>query len=700
MKLIFVENKNLADYRGKVHKNVYICECKFSEKDSVKSCGFWWNRDNKLWWTPYRDNAIKLAEFAEGELRNELLPELREKEENLESSRAVDADIDVPAPDGLSYLPFQKAGIAFGLKRDSFLIGDEMGLGKTIQVIGIINGDDTIKKVLVICPATPKINWKRELDKWLTRSFDVSVQNSSDVWDYLADINIINFDILKKFHNEIHETEWDFVIVDESTYIKSPKTQRSQEIVGKYYNWKKMTRIEIEDVLEKFRVEKENEWGQQLGHLNPRKKACLTGTPIPSKPIELWPILHWLDPITYKNFMGFAKRYCMEGHNGYGYDFSGARNLSELQEKLRTTIMIRRLKKQVLKELPPKFRQVVEIPLNGNSKIIAQEREYQAQHEARLIDLKVAIELAKISDDPNEFKMAVKALKQYNIVHFADMSRVRHETALAKVDYVVSHLEDAISNHKVVCFAYHRDVIEKIAAAFGDKAVILYGGMSEKVKNEAIDKFQTDDSVKLFVGQIEAAGKAITLHAASHVVFAELDWVPGNMTQCEDRCHRIDEKNIVDGKFVADDKDNVLVQHLVLEGSMDVQMAHKLIAKQEVIEKALDEDIEIQKVKYFITPGDDATTKDAPKSRIEKMAEKMTDTQRETVHEALARLSMMCDGARKEDNMGFNKIDTRIGKSLAENFKLTPKQAAFGKLIVMKYKRQLPSYMIDIIKGE
>ena len=483
MKLIFVKNKNLTDYKKKVHRDVYICECKFAEKDSVKSCGFWWNRDHKIWWTPYRDNAIKLAEFAEGDLKKELLPELRAKEDSLSASRAVDAEIDVPAPDGLSYLPFQKAGIAFGLKRDSVLIGDEMGLGKTIQAIGIINGDESIKKVLVICPATPKINWKREMTKWLVRDFDITVQMSKDTWDYLADINIINYDILKKNHDQIHSTKWDMVIVDECHWLKSPDAQRTQEIVGTYYNWKKMTVDEIDDVLFKFRTDKLNEWGMQLGMLNARKKVMLTGTPIPNRPIEMWPIIHYLDPKTFPVFFWFAKRYCVDGHNGYGYDFKGAKNLSELQEKLRTSIMIRRLKKQVLKELPPKFRQVIEIPSNGKSPVVARELERMAEIEERLIALKIAVEWAKISDDPNDFKIAVNNLRSAVLVAFEEMSRVRHETALAKVDDVVAHLKEVTANHKVVCFAHHRDVIEKIEAAFGDEAVKLYGGMSEAAKN-------------------------------------------------------------------------------------------------------------------------------------------------------------------------------------------------------------------------
>ena len=350
--------------------------------------------------------------------------------------------------------------------------------------------------------------------------------------------------------------------------------------------------------------------------------------------------------------------------------------------------MIRRLKKDVLKELPPKYRQVIEIPANGNSKIVARERERMAEIESRLEDLKIAVEMAKISDDPKAFAEAVKNLRSAVMVSFEEMSRVRHETALAKVPDIVAFLSDAISNHKVVCFAHHRDVIEKIEAAFPDNSVKLYGGMSEKDKNASIEKFQNDDNIRLFIGSIKAAGVAITLTAATHVVFAELDWVPGNMTQAEDRCHRIGQT------------DNVLVQHLVLEGSLDAHMAYKLVEKQEIIDKALDEDIEIKKIKYFVTPGDDASTKNVSKSKIEKIAESMSNEQRAAAHLGLKMLAGMCDGARELDGVGFNKIDTKIGKSLAGNETLTPKQAAFAKILVTKYHRQLPENLIETLKGE
>ena len=125
-------------------------------------------------------------------------------------------------------------------------------------------------------------------------------------------------------------------------------------------------------------------------------------------------------------------------------------------------------------------------------------------------------------------------------------------------------------------FAHHHDVIEQIIAPFGDAAVKLTGEDTAVERQAAVDRFQTDPGCTLFVGSITAAGLGLTLTASSHVVFAELDWVPGNMRQAEDRCHRIGQR------------DSVLVQYIVMEGSLDAQIAQQLVEKEEIIEQALD----------------------------------------------------------------------------------------------------------------
>jgi hypothetical protein len=271
---------------------------------------------------------------------------------------------------------------------------------------------------------------------------------------------------------------------------------------------------------------------------------------------------------------------------------------------------------------------------------------------------------------------------------FNEISRLRHDTAVAKVPAVIAHLEDAIGEgeHKVVLFAHHHDVVNEVREHFGDRCVVLTGETPMADRQAAVDRFQADSNCSLFIGSITAAGVGITLTAASHVVFAELDWVPGNMSQAEDRCHRIGQT------------DSVLIQHLVLEGSLDAVMARTLVEKQDVIDLALD----VERAKLLdepVAPFTSAASRFSPE-KLRAEAERMTPEQVNAVHYALRYLAGMCDGAQARDDMGFNGADTRIGHSLAEAPFLSPRQAALGKKIVLHYKNtQLPADTVRTIEG-
>ncbi len=184
---------------------------------------------------------------------------------------------------------------------------------------------------------------------------------------------------------------------------------------------------------------------------------------------------------------------------------------------------------------------------------------------------------------------------------------------------------------------------------------------------------------RLFIGGILAAGVGITLTAASHVVFAELDWVPGNITQAEDRCHRIGQT------------DMVLVEHLVLEESLDARMAEVLVEKQEVLSAALDKVPDISAQAPAVPSKDRPATDKATPDQLAKVAATFTPEQVEAIHTALRELADMDgDRARTINGMGFSKLDSDIGHSLARAPRLTPKQAALGALIVRRYRRQVP----------
>lgn len=431
-----------------------------------------------------------------------------------------------PSPQGLTYLPYQREGIALALKWDSVLFGDEMGLGKTIQSIGWMNCHTELESVLVVCPATLKINWAREINKWLISP--------------CVDVTITNYDVLHKL--DLNQ-RWDLAVLDEGQYIKSEEAQRTQLAMKIKSDYR---------------------------HL-------LSGIPMPNRPIELWPLLRWLHPEKFSDKMRkqYAAMYC-NGHvaeiqikrrNGSTitksvWDESGASNLDQLREHLYKHIMIRRLKADVLKDLPPKRRQLIELPSNGIDGGLF----------SRI--MKACDYLESIED---HYYDDVQKLDSNLQAAWEQMAELRHEAGLKTLPMALEIIHDTMASvDKLVVWAYHRDVIESLNNALVDyRPVMLHGGTSPKARQIAIDSFQNDPRVRIFIGQIQAAGPGVTLTAASQEVFVEEDWTPGAMDNAEDRCHRIGQH------------DSVLIRHLVLENSLDIRMAKSRERKRRIVERAL-----------------------------------------------------------------------------------------------------------------
>ncbi len=466
-------------------------------------------------------------------------------EDEIEASKAVSSDIDIPAPPGLEYMPFQKAAIKYSLSRKATLFADEMGLGKTVEAIGRINADPSIKSVLVVCPASLKINWHRELSRWLVREMTIGIEDRNGFPD--TDIAIINYNVLKKHKDKIHARAWDCLIVDECHYIKNERAERTKHTMA----------------------------------INARIKLFLTGTPIVNRPTELWPIVKCLDPDDLgKSWFKYHVTYCGARKTRYGFQVGGASNLQKLQAILRKNIMIRRLKKDVMEELPPKRRTIRELSREGAETLLEYQDQLDKATKTETNRLTALIEKAKAEGREEDYIKAVQTLKNHQKIAFAAMMKVRHKLALAKVPHVVEYIREIMEEneeYQLVVFAHHRDVIEKIRhdlEKHNITVVTLTGNDGADKRQEAVDRFQRGEA-QVFIGNIQAAGTGITLTASSHVIFAELDWVPANIIQAEDRCHRIGQK------------DSVLVEHLVFDRSLDVDMVKTLIQKQAIIEQAL-----------------------------------------------------------------------------------------------------------------
>ena len=603
-----------------------------------------------------------------------------------------DSDAVIPAPAGLTYLGFQKPGIAYAVEKGNVLIADEPGLGKTIQAIGISNAVADIKSVLVICPATPRLNWKREWLKWCVKGLKVAVVSGSapEEWPTDADVVITSFKLVGYHLDRIHSRTWDMLVVDEAHNLKNPKAKRTPVILGAPAS--KKGRVEIAAV----------------PAIPAKRLVLLTGTPIVNRPLELWPLISAVNPARWNSFFNFAKRYCNAAQGPYGWNFDGASNLDELQSELRASCMVRRTKAEVLPDLPKKTRQIIVLE---NNAIAAKEKKVIASIEKKLADLEAAKTLAYLSNDPTAYLTAAAELKMYGKASFEEISILRHKTALAKVQDVVELVKEGLETGKVILFAHHQDVLSAYKLAFGDSAVVVTGDTPMTARQAAVDRFQTDPACNLFIGSIQAAGTALTLTAATMVIFGEVDWVPGNMSQAEDRAHRIGQK------------DNVLVWHAVVDGTIEARMIKVLVGKQEVIDAAMDSAftsavVNVESSEDFtpseiILPELDlisdeeinawltrATTKSSSKAaaRISERAksrgfqaeaEAVSADEIQMIHDNLTMLAGVCDGAVEQDNQGFNASDTYVGRTLAALPALTPLQAVYARKMMGKYVRQL-----------
>jgi SWI/SNF-related matrix-associated actin-dependent regulator 1 of chromatin subfamily A len=576
---------------------------------------FWpqWRADQ----TGFRLRGVSVRQVRDGETSSHWIAEwycaISEKEEleqelNFQKSRAVDAAIQIPAPNGLEYAPYQKAGIAFSRGKPSTFFADEMGLGKTIEAIGMINDSENLHRILVMCPTNLSINWRRELEKWLTVKRSIAIADGECF--PTTQIVICPYTIAHKWEKSLSYF-WDLIILDEAHQLKNPETMRTRAVVG----------------YRPSRAEKKTGMLPYSG-IPARKKVALSGTPIENRPMDLQAVLGYLDPERFGNRFQFGLRYAggkqsmMRGK--VIWTFKGATNMRELQESLRSNLMIRRLKKDVLRELPPKRRQIIEFP--NSLKLAKDERDQIAMFEEGLAELQAKVLLSKASDRKEDYNIAAMQLKDYSRTAFKEMSLVRKKIGMAKIPFAVEHLKETIDergDNKVLVFAHHLDVIHALHKEF-PHSVILTGEMDPHLKQASVDRFQRDQICGPFFGNIRAAGVGYTLTAADLVFFVELDWVPSMMTQAEDRAHRFGQKN------------SVLVQHSAMAGTMDARMVHANVHKQNIIDQCLDDTrstIEAEEVtgpaRYTITF-----------KQLEKRAATLTTAQCGAASQALRRLPL------------------------------------------------------------
>ena len=525
----------------------------------------------------------------------------------------------------------------------------------TVEAIAVVSANTTLRSVLVVCRASLRTNWRREFERWCTRcpsafGEGVEIEDSLTVGEhdpasaFHPDVTIVSYNQLSTLPAEV---KWDLLIVDEAHYIKNPQSQRSKDLFA------------VADRCE--------------------KRLLLTGTPIPNTPVELWPLLQLCAPQAWDppgllytklpdgrreavpvgagkgaGFFDFARKYCGARKEWVSktqevWKFDGSSNAAELQEKLRTTCMVRRLKKDVLKDLPPKTRSIVVLPRHPS----ALKGKELAEQMTRADTLEEALDL--LSGES---------------VAFTEYSKERHAIGLAKVDIAVSHIQAALEprDKKVVVFCHHNDVADALYGKLEHYNPALVTGLIEpKVRQREVDAFQGDRTCRLLIGTFGAAGEGYTLTASSHVVVVEEPLRPSDMLQAEDRCHRIGQTEAL------------LCEHLVLDDSIDALIAKLLVDKLTVAEAAFDEEAEYG---HADRPLDE---RNVSYDRAREEAYRSAGITRAECEEYLRKLKALA----KIPGGVFNRFDRKISGSLAAQRFLSPKQGLLARRLVDKYGSKL-----------
>mgnify|MGYP003663065409 FL=1 len=381
----------------------------------------------------------------------------------------------------------QKKAVVKLVSNKKYILADDMGLGKTSSAI-MAAISLNLEKILIICPASLKVNWKREIENYTRDTVGIVEGKKWEDGKYV----IVNYDILKNFHTSpksidkkttILDSKFDLVIIDEAHYVSNGKAQRTKLV---------------------------NNLTSKIDRL-----WLLSGTPMTSRPMNYYNLLKLVGSRVSNNWINYVRRYCdgkqiFRGYRKIWLTF-GATNLEELRDKTNDKVL-RRLKEDVL-DLPDKIITPIHMELKSKSyeDEMGEYLDWKRQHRGSGL----SIQLAKLM-------------------------KVRQIIALEKVKETIQLIDQCLQqDKKVIVFTNFTEPLMTLHEKYKKESVILNGAMKKEDRQESVDRFQNDDKVRIFIGNVKAAGVGITLTAAEVVIFNDLSFVPSDMSQCEDRAFRI-----------------------------------------------------------------------------------------------------------------------------------------------------------------
>jgi len=414
---------------------------------------------------------------------------------------------------------YQAAGVEFLYHTNGrALIADQPGLGKTVQAIAYAKMLNL--KTLVVAPLSVVINWKKEVKKFT--GMNSTVWTSKDVdGDLEAQFHIINYDAVRKVHDVLRKMDFDMLVCDEATFLKNRNTLRFKTILGSYKERKLYPGIKTDKVV------------------------FLTGTPVMSRPIEAFTLLHILDKNRFSNFYHFTQRYG-------GWKGVPVRNLKELHERTKD-LTIRRKKSDVLQELPDKQRNDLYIEMTTEER-----KEY----------------LNMLDDLFKEWKFSGKPT-------VGTMPKIQSYLIDRKIPRLNEIIEEYLDNDRpLLIFCCFIEPLKRLAEQYGHDAAILHGSMSKEERQESIDRLVSEEA-KIGLFSLKAAGMGIDglQHVIDTAIFIDFDWVPANHEQAEDRIHRIGQ----DAK--------VQIYYMIVEDSIDEYMSELINEKMKIASQIVDGEV-------------------------------------------------------------------------------------------------------------
>ena len=428
---------------------------------------------------------------------------------------------------------FQKEGVLF-IQRNKgrALLADEMGLGKTIQALAWLQLNPSVRPAIIVVPASLKLNWCKEAASWITDKHIQLLQGRCAKYDKTKlekGIIVINYEILNSWVNKIRRIRPKVLILDEVHFIKNKKAKRSRAV---------------------------RKLAKGVDHL-----IAISGTPITNRPIEFFNILNLINNNLFADFWEYAWNYCNPKHTRFGWNFTGSRNTKELHDILTKSIMIRRKKSEVIKELPPITRTAIPLEIDNRT-----------EYENAKTDIIQWIKQTKGDAPAKKAERAAALIKLQTLLQLTSAGKMQ-----AIMEWVENFLE---TEEKLILFVTHTSTIKTLMNKFKDVAVRMDGKTSMQERDKAVTEFQNNPNVKLFIGMIDTEGKpagvGITLTAASNMAFAELQLSPYVHDQAEGRPHRIGQRNAVNAYY------------LLATNTIEDNIATLLDAKRKVLDKILD----------------------------------------------------------------------------------------------------------------